>query len=82
MFTKYSKSTWFMADVNSEIVQGCRKDVRGSIGKLFRLIIGIREMSNDVQLSEVLANILHVLLDQLLATYLTIRDLLNQHGHK
>jgi hypothetical protein len=61
--------------MNSEIFQRSGKDICGSIGKLLRLIVGIRKMVDDVQLSELATYILHVLADQVLATYFTIRNL-------
>jgi hypothetical protein len=61
--------------MNSEIFQRSGKDIRGSIGKLLRLIVGIRKTVDDVQLSELATDILHVLVDQVLATYFTIRNL-------
>ena len=76
--TNYSKSTGVTADMNSEIFQRSGKDICGSIGKLLRLIVGIRKMVDDVQLSELSTDILHVLVDQVLATYFTICNLRNQ----
>src|SRR5271155_4097889 len=65
--TKYSKSTGVTADMNGEIFERSGKDIFGSIGNLFRLIVGIRKMVDDVQLSELATDILHVLVDQVLA---------------
>src|SRR5271154_6052998 len=73
--TNYSKSTGVTADMNCEIFQRSGKDICSSIGKLLRLIVGIRKMIDDVQLSKLATDILHVLVDQVLATYFTIRNL-------
>jgi hypothetical protein len=71
-----------MADMNGEIFQRSGKDICGSIGKLLRLIVGIGKMVDDVQLSELSTDILHGLVDQILATYFTIRNLRNQPCYK
>jgi hypothetical protein len=64
--------------MDSKVSQGGGKDISSSVDNLLRWNIGIRKMLDDIQLSEVLTNILDLLLNHFLTADLTFRNLLGQ----